>query len=146
MTEAFIQVSGNAELVRQGLQNFDADIVKIGRRTIYNTSVRIKNRLRIYPPERPDQTYVRTFALRDSVRVTGLPSGYVISVNPISPKGVAYGGYVVGDADGNGQAWMHKDRWPQFANVALEEIYTLPDEIVNELELSAENNGLEFKK
>lgn len=141
--DAFLTVNEDSQLVRQGLQDLGADIPKVGRQGIFRTAQRIKTRLRIYPPERPDQTYVRTNTLKNSIEIIPLGDGYEISVDPISPKGVAYGEYVLGDAFGNGQAWMHVGIWTPFANVALEEIYKLPDDVVDELRLDASIHGLE---
>lgn len=142
--DAFLTVDSDAELVRQGLQDLAADIPKVGRLGIFRTAQRIQKRLRIYPPERPDQTYARTFTLKDSVEIESLPTGYHILVDPISPEGVAYGEYVLGDYNGQGQAWMHVGRWVPFANVALEEIYELPDDVVDELKLSGSQHGIEI--
>lgn len=143
--DAFLTVNDDSELVRQGLQDLAAEIPKVGRLGVFRTAQRIAKRLRIYPPERPDQTYVRTNTLKNSVEIIPLGNGYNISVDPVSPKGVAYGEYVLGDADGNNQAWMHVGVWSPFANVALEEIYEMPDDVVEQLKLTGEEVGLKVE-
>lgn len=143
MTDAFLTVNEDSQLVRRGLQDLATDVPKVGRQGIFRTAQRIAKRLRIYPPERPDQKYIRTNTLKDSVEITPLSNGYEISVKPVSPKGVEYGDYVLGDADGNGQAWMHEGIWTPFANVALEEIYKLPDDVVEQLKFTAAEDGIE---
>ena len=59
-----------------------------------------------YPPKRPMQTYVRTGRLANSWGVIHKGPGLYIIRNSTN-----YGGYVVGDNRGEGQAWMHIDRW-----------------------------------
>lgn len=60
---------------------------------------------RAYPPPRPGQTYRRT---------GNLGRGWAIRINQGSVtihNAMPYAGYVVGDAKGAGQAWMHRGRW-----------------------------------
>jgi len=59
-----------------------------------------------YPPERPGQRYRRTGELGDSwgQRQYGR---YHVTFHNKTP----YASYVVGDSEGKGQAWMHRDRW-----------------------------------
>lgn len=64
-----------------------------------------------YPPERAGQTYIRTFDLRGSWSgQASTRTRYVIN-NDANARGNYYAVYVVGDGDGEGQAWMHKRRW-----------------------------------
>lgn len=61
-----------------------------------------------YPPERPGQTYVRTYTLRD-----GWSRPPVLQATPNGLEGrlgneTKYGPYVQGH---DTQAWMHRGRW-----------------------------------
>lgn len=65
-----------------------------------------------YPPMRPNQKYVRTgqLANRWATKKRG-PSRWAIVNNATGKRGQQYPTYVVGDATGGGQAWMHRGRW-----------------------------------
>lgn len=130
-----ITITSNVGLVRQGLQDLGAEIPKIGRRKMYDAMNRITRTMEGYPPERPNQKYVRTGNLGASWKVKRLDDGYMIS-NDARRRGHYYAKYPVGDAYGHGQAWMHKGRWQVFKTVADEEIQKMPQEIVNEIEIS----------
>lgn len=131
-----ITIESNVGLVRQGLQDLSAEIPKIGRRKIYDAMNRITREMEGYPPERPNQLYVRTGNLGASWRVERTEDGYTIR-NDARRKGRRYARYVVGDAYGLGQAWMHAGRWPVFRNVVEAEIDKMPQEIANEIDLVA---------
>ena len=130
-----ITIKSNVGLVRQGLQDLGAEIPKIGRRKMYDAVNRITREMEGYPPERQGQKYVRTGRLGFSWRVHRLDTGYVIS-NNASRRGRYYTRYVVGDAYGHGQAWMHVGRWQKFKTVVDAEIEKMPQQIVNEIEIS----------
>lgn len=59
-----------------------------------------------YAPERPGQTYVRTGNLGDRWAVRPFEPSAAVFVNSAE-----YATYVVGDEQGQGQAWMHSGRW-----------------------------------
>jgi hypothetical protein len=125
----------NAKIVRQGLEDLEAEVPKIGRRQIYSAMNRITREMESYPPERPGQLYVRTGKLGFSWYVDRRDDGYVIRNTAKDKRGRAYGKYVVGDAYGLHQAWMHKNRWPLFRDVADNEIERLPERIANEISM-----------
>jgi hypothetical protein len=136
----------NANLVRQGLEDLAAETPKIGRRKIYDAMNRITREMEGYPSERPGQRYRRTGRLGFSWRVDKTDNGYIIGNNARDPKtGRRYARYVVGDAYGLAQAWMHRGRWPLFRNVAEEEIDKLPPEIAEAMGFVARRKGLEVK-
>ena len=58
-----------------------------------------------YPPKRPGQRYKRTYRLQGGWQAK--PTGNGVMISNRQP----YAGYVVGDAKGQRQAWMHKGRW-----------------------------------
>jgi len=130
-----IRVRG--ELVRQGLENLQAEIPAVGRRRIRTIANRIVRRMQYYPSERPGQTYQRTGGMM-KWRIEELTNrGYQLRVIP------DYAPFVIGDAYGTSQAWMHKGRWPVFRDVSEEELQALPKEILDEIVMVARRQ--EFK-
>lgn len=125
----------NAELVRMGLQNLAAEVPQIGRRQIYETLQAVVRREKEYP-SRSGSTYKRTYTFRGGWTIEQYDLGYRIL------NRVPYGHYVVGDAFGQGQAWMHKGIWTPFRDVADEEAAKLPEAIQNELSLAIRRNNL----
>lgn len=65
--------------------------------------------------ERPGQTYERTGNLGASTYWERIGLTYAMYSDAYH-DGKAYSKYVVGMADGSGQAWMHAGRWPNFAD------------------------------
>jgi hypothetical protein len=127
-----LSITTNAKLVRMGLQNLKADVPKIGRNQIWMSMQRARRRAKIYPPERPRQKYVRTYRLRDNWKIgksEGVKAGYSIS------NSTSYEPYVMGDAYGNRQAWMHKGRWSLIRDIMKEETQILPEAISKELQM-----------
>ena len=109
-----------------GLQDLAAEIPKIGRLQIYRTSQEIVKRMKIYPPTRFGQTYVRTYRLRDGWRIIRKTEGFAgYTIQNRTP----YTKYVVGNAAGLEQAWMHRGRWPIFRSVSMLEVNKLSKEI-----------------
>lgn len=80
-----------------------------------------------YPAKRPGQRYVRTFRLRSGWVATPTERGVTIS------NRMPYAGYVVGDAKGQRQAYMHRNRWWKAADVIKAERPRLKKGIENEL-------------
>lgn len=66
-------------------------------------------------PERPGQDYERTSNLRNSTYTMQTGLTVTIVSNAYSPHGQPYSRWVLGDATGKGQAWMHQGRWPALA-------------------------------
>ena len=124
----------NAELVRMGLQKLDAEIPKIGKKPIYQTSQAIVRRQKEYPSRSSE--YKRTYKFQAGWMIEAYELGYRI-INR-----VLYGKYVVGNAFGTGQAWMHVGIWKPFRDVAEEEIAKLPELVQAELTLAVRRSGL----
>jgi hypothetical protein len=94
----------------------------IGRSTIFGALTRVMQKLRIYPAQRPGQRYVRTFKFRGGWNIKKVkPVGYQLA------NATTYSKYVVGNAYGLNQAWMHKDRWTTFRDRLDAEIAQLPE-------------------
>jgi hypothetical protein len=151
-----LSVRVNGDLVRQGLENLAAELPQIGRRRMRTIMERIKRRMQAYPPERMKSVrlshpilghtiramgYKRTGRLGRSWRISEINRGYVIE-NTASFRGHAYAGYVVGDAYGTNQAWMHAGRWEKFRDVTEEELKALPIEVEQEIIMVARREGL----
>lgn len=64
-----------------------------------------------YPPERPGQKYRRTGTLRASWSWHQQGNNAIRFENTAAQQGPPYAIYVVGDASGQRQAWMHVGRW-----------------------------------
>ena len=66
-----------------------------------------------YPAKRPTQTYVRTGRLANSWAAIQVRTGVWSLTNTATNQktGAPYAFRVVGDADGENQAWMHEGRW-----------------------------------
>jgi hypothetical protein len=131
----------NAELVRKGLEDLSAEIPRIGRLQIYRTMQAIVRTMKVYPPPRINQTYIRTFTLGDSWEIQSNQNGYTVR------NDTPYAKYVVGNAYGLEQAWMHVStdqgkRWSLFRDVTEEEVSKLPPDIENEISMVARRLGL----
>jgi hypothetical protein len=131
-----ISITTNAPIVRQGLENLALEIPNIGRRRVYNVMLKVRTRAKIYPKERIGQKYVRTYRLRENWNIERLKNGYMIT-NP-----TPYTKYVMGDAYGTSQAWMHIStdqgpRWTKTRDIVEQGIVTLPDEIREEINMVA---------
>lgn len=137
MTILSMNVVG-ADIVRQGLQDLGAEIPRIGRLQLYQSSQAIVRRMKEYPPERPGQTYQRTGTLGGGWTIVPASSGmgYAVSNN------VPYTPFVVGNAYGLEQAWMHQGRWNLLRDVAEEEVDKLPPQVEEAISMVARRVGL----
>lgn len=136
MPKLEIKISKNAKLVRDGLKNLDADIPKVSRLELYNTMLKIQKELQKYPPPPPKSKYIRTFKLRAGWTVLTKGKSPTRLGYSISNK-VKYATLVMGDEFRNGQAWMHKGRWPLFKDVVEKMIDKLPTELNRNINLAA---------
>jgi hypothetical protein len=135
MTQLSMTVVG-AELVRRGLQDLSAEIPKIGRLQIYQTAQAIVRRMKVYPPPPTYSTYVRTGRLGAGWMITPNTNGYT------TRNDTPYTKYVVGNAYGLEQAWMHQGRWNLLRDVQDEEVAKLPKAIEEEITVVARRVGL----
>jgi len=75
-----------------------------------------------YPPERPNQQYVRTGDLGRSWHIRTLSDGVLIYNDAIDTRrrgAKFYANYVFGfDDDGTGQSIWHQGRWPTIGQLA----------------------------
>lgn len=87
-------------------------------------------------PELPNQGYIRTGVYARSMYVE--QDGRAFRLQSEAPYSV----YVGGDAQGQGQAWMHKGRWPVIADVVRKWAETLTGTIDRRIKEAAEAFGL----
>lgn len=135
-----LSVRFRGEVVRQGLENLSVEIPRIGRRRLRTIMNRVVRRMQAYPAERPGQLYRRTGNFFSHWKIEEITTGYAIE-NTAHRKGNYYGQYVVGDAYGTGQAWMHAGRWELLRDVTEEELDALPEQIEDDVVLVARREG-----
>lgn len=132
-------VGRNVQLVRMGLQNLDAETVKIGKGQIYNQAQQVVKLMRPYPAERKNQKYIRTGLFGRSWQIEAAKSGGYSIRNTAQRKGRGYGKWVVGDSIGEQQARIHAGigRWPVFREVVEACAAMLPAGVRDEIILYA---------
>lgn len=118
----------NGELVRQGLQDLEAAIPKIGRKVFWDKMNVIAESMRKYPPPPVGSRYKRTYRLRKSVKILKLNNGYAVEIDPVQ-RGRHYAKYVIGNARGEEQAQIHAGRWHVFKNVVDYHLRRMPDDV-----------------
>lgn len=140
MTQLSLTVK-NADIVRKGLEDLQAEIPKIGRLQIYRTEQHVVTRMREYwtinvPPELP--SYTRSGTLSRGYTISPTDRGYMIY------NDTPYTKYVVGNAYGLKQAWMHAlpGRHRLLRDVQEEEVAKLPPLVEQEISMVARRVGL----
>jgi hypothetical protein len=94
--------------VRLGLQRFGDALKKVTKKEMLSAVTEAKQRVSHYPPERPNQKYIRTGAYGRSWNITTDKGAKSYT---LKSSGVKYARYVGGYADGTGQAMVHAGRW-----------------------------------
>lgn len=109
---AAITVKVDNGRVYQSLRNVGDAIPRITDKAVKNAMTAARDEVRTYPPERPGQRYRRTGKRYRATQVVkvGLRA-YRLESNPVYKGGRTANPYVIGDAFGKGQAWMHAGRW-----------------------------------
>lgn len=108
-----------SRIARESPGTFDKVVQRWAKRTA-NQLIK-----KAYPPTRPGQTYKRTRRLR-----RGWRSRRINSMEAEIFNETPYASYVVGDSQGQGQAWMHRGRWW----LGADEVSAREPELVNMLE------------
>lgn len=91
----------------------------------------------------PDKTrYKRTGTLGASTRWEPSGVAYRIVSAAVSPKGRAYSRYVLGDGQGQGQAQVHRGRWPLLLDIARKWAGVLTKRIDSGIAKKAAEEGL----
>jgi hypothetical protein len=157
MTRFYLKVHG--ELVRQGLENFDEEIPKVGRQRIYLRMLRIKTRLSQparkpgYPIQWDSEKQKRAYFATDGFGkgipyqrdggterawdLQSLEDGYRLA----NESQGAF--FVFGDLyKRKSQSRIHAGRWPETKVVTFEELAALPEEIQADIEAAKKRSGL----
>ena len=147
----------DAELVKRGLADLGAEIPRIGRQVFFGTAQRIQRRMKKYPPtnkakvnwdsEKQRRAYFATDGFGHGIPYTrsgGYARGFEIvktdtgyRIENKQPGAV----FVGGDAYGNRQSRIHKNRWPLFRDIAEQEIEKLPEEIQKNVAMVIRRRG-----
>ena len=159
MTQLSITVKG--ELVRKGLEDLTDEVPKVGRRQIYDTMVRIRQRMRKpgqsprYPIKWDSEKQRRAFFASDGFgrgiptsRTGAYPAGWNIAklengyqlINTVK-----YTKYVGGDAYGRLHSGIHRGRWPVLRDVVDEETEHLPEQVEQQLKIVARREGFNVR-
>lgn len=95
-----------------------------------------------YPAKRPGQKYIRTGRFANEWQARRVKAGVWEIINDATNQhGQMYSVYVTGDNHGNGQAWMHKNRWWKAFVVISGYIPDLTRRLTRALEAYLEDNG-----
>lgn len=107
MPEIAFSIKGTNR-VRNQLRRAASDFKTVTDRVIGEWARGLRRLLKSYPypPMRPGQKYVRTGLLANSWSAQRIKVGSWTVANS-----AGYATWVVGNAKGVGQAWMHKGRW-----------------------------------
>lgn len=119
-----ISISIDTKAVTGALLRFTEQIEQEANQQSYLALDRSRKILKVYPPERFNQRYVRTGRLgRSWVITSNSTNGWTLSNDARQPKYTRqrYAKYVHGNAQGLAQAWMHVNRWKVARKVILKE-------------------------
>lgn len=96
------------------VRNYHSEVM---RSVVRPVTMESRERLKSYPPERPNQQYRRTYRFKRSWLMTQLgSSSYRLSNAATDEDGEVYPSLVIGDEKKKGQKWIHADRWPLGVN------------------------------
>lgn len=134
-------ITRNAKVVRSGLERLRRAIPSISRKRMYDAALRARRKIVAEPPRRRGQRYVRTGTYKRGLKVVpyndGVSFGYTLKGQAVDRRGHDYTKYVGGDAEGQGQAWMHRRRWTLARGAMQEEELSLPRSIQDEIDVVA---------
>ncbi len=122
--------------LRRALQAMKQYISDGTRVRLVETALLIVRRMQIYPPPPPKSKYVRTYRFKNAWRTSEVPGGIAIRNAVTDRRGRLYPVYVVGDAEGQGQAQVHAGRWPVFRQVTDDAVQRLPLAILRDITIS----------
>ena len=119
-----LTVKVESEKVRRSLKNVGDAIPKAGFRTLWRLMTNAKERAQKYPPELPNQRYIRTGIYGRSFKLVKLGTGIIgarIESDAVQ-KGRHYTVFVGGNAIGYGQARIHEGRWVLIKDAVDQEV------------------------
>lgn len=123
MTQITLKITG-LNNVQRSTRVIGQAIPKLTQRSIVKALERARIRAAKYPPKRPGQRYKRTGRYGRDNQVIETEMGGRLEFN------APYTTYVGGNAEGQGQAWMHEGRW----RVIADEVDAEAQNMVNEIE------------
>ena len=140
---ASITVKVDNGKVYQSLRNVGDAIPRITDKAVKNAMTAARDEVRTYLPIRPGQRYKRTGKRYRATQVVkaGLRA-YRLESNPVYKNGRTANPYVIGDAFGRGQAWMHAGRWKLIYPTVQKWIAPLMAEITVNLSQLLRREGL----
>ena len=145
MTQLSIRLIG-ADKLQVGFNKYAQSVRTITREDAREAMRRAKKASVSDPPggaySVPDRGYVRTMNLSGSTYLEEDGLSFRIQSNAVSKRGDAYSKYVIGDADGYGQAYMHQGYWTPLRQSVDTEVERLQKELDEHLQESAEALGL----
>jgi len=149
----------HGKLVRQGLENLDAEIPKVGRQRIYLRMLRIRTRMSAKAPkvrhpidwdsekqkrkvlallrEQGNLPYKRTGKIQRGWELDQITDGYRLRNRQDASI------FVYGDlSNKKTQSNIHRGTWPLTKTVTYEELDQLPEEVSDDIERAKKRSGL----
>lgn len=115
MPQLTVRVDGSK--VVSVARNGQLAVANIGAKYVKNEMDQARDEVATYPAELPNQRYVRTGKRGEATKVISYSGSnqyskkYTLESNPSYGRGKTGNPYTVGDAQGQGQAAVHKGRW-----------------------------------
>ena len=145
MTQLSIRIIGLDKL-QIGFNRFAQSVRPLTRELTREAMRRAKKRSVSDPPggaySVPERGYLRTGGLSASTYLQENGLTVTIVSNAVSREGRPYSTYVVGNADGYGQANIHQGYWTTLRDAVDDEVEDLVRDIDEKLGESAEATGL----
>jgi len=145
MTQITLRSEG-ADKIRVGLNRYLTTIQRVTKAIVRKTARKAMRRSVPYTGGRsyavPVRDYKRTGNLGRSTFVIEDGLSFRIESNAVNDRGKPYSTFVIGKADGSGQAKIHDGWWIPLATAVNEELAPLIAELDDELQKSAEAVGL----
>ena len=119
-----LTVKLEAGRVYKGLNKIADAIPDVGFRVVWRMMKAAMERAKTYPPELPNQRYIRTGTYGRSFKIAKLGNGVIgarIESDAVQ-RGRHYTVYVGGNAMGRGQARIHNGRWAVIADVVQQDV------------------------
>jgi hypothetical protein len=134
----------NLDNVIRGVRRFGAALLGVNKRAMDRAMRKAGRKARGFFPAGavmgydvpPRGDYQRTGEYGVSFHVYETRTGARLEV------GAAYARYVGGDSEGQGQAWMHRGRWPVISDAVNEELDALVQEVDADLSAVIRQEGI----
>lgn len=117
MTQITVKVDDSQ--VKSILGNAVLAVEKLPDDVMFPILAEARDEVRTYPAERPGQRYIRTGNRYRATYLQKEGRAFRLYSNPRYGSGRSADPYVVGNALGQGQAWMHVGRWALLYEVMM---------------------------